>query len=317
MQLERSATSRGRRAAACARAVAALAVALVLAAAMPASAATLERIRETGRIRFGYLADARPFSYRSDAGDAEGYAVALCQRIAEQVKTQLALPDLTVDWVPVTVEDRLREVQQGNIDLLCAPTSADARPAAGSLVLDSGLRRAAIARWCAPMPRGAARRARRERSTHATGVARLARGQGAGKDHVRRLSGTTTETLARRAASRAFQIDARIVPVADYRTGLQQLLDRKVDVFFGDRTVVLGAHGSSATRKDLVILDRMFTHEPIALALARGDEDFRLLVDRALSQLYASSEFRELYTKWFGAFDDDTRTFFQWNTLAE
>ncbi len=38
-------------------------------AAMPAAAATLDRIRETGRIRLGYLADARPFSLRNEAGD--------------------------------------------------------------------------------------------------------------------------------------------------------------------------------------------------------------------------------------------------------
>ena len=93
-------------------------------AAMPASAATLDRIRETGSIKLGYLADARPFSFRNESGAAEGYAVALCQQVADQVKKGLALPGLTVEWVPVTLDDRLSDVQQGNVDLLCAPTSA-------------------------------------------------------------------------------------------------------------------------------------------------------------------------------------------------
>ena len=108
-------------------------------------------------------------------------------------------------------------------------------------------------------------------------------------------------------------MDARIVNVADYRSGLQQLHDGKVDVFFGERSVVLGAM-SDSERKDLVILDRLFTHEPLALALARGDEDFRLLIDRSLSQLYSSSEFGELYKRWHGEFDDKARTYFLWNT---
>ncbi|HEX2493646.1 MAG TPA: transporter substrate-binding domain-containing protein, partial [Steroidobacter sp.] len=132
------------------------------------------------------------------------------------------------------------------------------------------------------------------------------------------VSGTTTEKwlAARRSA---LQINAEFVPVPDYRTGLQRLLDRKADVFFGERTVVLGALGTmeSSARENLVILDRRFTHEPIALALPRGDDDFRLLVDRALSQLYASEEFVQLYTKWCGEFDAGTRAFFLWNTPAE
>jgi polar amino acid transport system substrate-binding protein len=83
----------------------------------------LDRIKESGHIKLGYLVDARPFSFRNETGVADGYAVTLCQQVAEQVKKQLALPQLTVDWVPVTLDSRLREVQQGGIDLLCTPTS--------------------------------------------------------------------------------------------------------------------------------------------------------------------------------------------------
>ena len=108
------------------------------------------------------------------------------------------------------------------------------------------------------------------------------------------VAGTTSETwLKSRRAT--LQVDARIVPVVDYRSGLQQLRDGKVDVFFGERSLVLGAM-SDKEREELVILDRLFTHEPAALALARGDEDFRLLVDRALSQFYASDAIRRRCT---------------------
>jgi ABC-type amino acid transport substrate-binding protein len=112
------------------------------------------------------------------------------------------------------------------------------------------------------------------------------------------------------------QVDARIVPVVDYRSGLQQVRDGKADVFFGERSLVLGAL-SAKERADLVILDRRFTNEPLALALARGDEDFRLLVDRSLSKFYASSAFGELYKRWHGAFNESTRTYFEWNTPGE
>ena len=45
-----------------------------------------------GKLTLGYRADARPFSYRDEAGKPAGYSVALCQKIAEQVKTELGLP---------------------------------------------------------------------------------------------------------------------------------------------------------------------------------------------------------------------------------
>jgi hypothetical protein len=59
----------------------------------------------------------------------------------------------------------------------------------------------------------------------------------------------------------------------------------------------------------------MFTHDALALALPRGDEDFRLFVDVALSRLYASDDFGELYAQWYGQFDEGTRSFFLWNTI--
>ena len=67
----------------------------------------------------------------------------------------------------------------------------------------------------------------------------------------------------------------------------------------------------------MLILDRMFTHEPAALALEHGDDDFRVLVDRALSRRYAAGDFAALYSKWCGEFDERARTFFVWNTLSD
>lgn len=66
----------------------------------------------------------------------------------------------------------------------------------------------------------------------------------------------------------------------------------------------------------MTLLDRRFTNEPIALVLARGDEDFRLAVDQKLSQLMRSDSFRSLYSRWFGEFDQSTARFFRDTILA-
>ena len=283
-------------------------------AALPASAQTLDRIRDGGRVRFGYLADARPFSFRNDAGSPDGYAVALCQRIADALKTQLSRPTLLIDWVAVSADTRISDVEQGNIDLLCSPMSVTLMrrgDASFSIPVFPSGNRAVMRADAVPALRSA---------LGGTGVVRpVWRGSPAakvlGETTFAVVSGTTSATwLEGRAAS--LQVNAQVERVPDYRTGLQQVLARDVDVFFGDRALVLGAMDDAA-RDELVVLDRLFTHEPLALALPRGDDDFRLTVDRVLSGLYASSEFPGLYRQWFGEFGGDTRTFFLWNTLAE
>src|SRR5258705_769508 len=105
---------------------------LVFLHAAPAPGSALSRIRETGRLTFGYRADARPFSFRDDAGNAAGYSIALCQKIADQAKADLQLPALMVRWVPVEAASPVPPPPDGQVDLLCgADTVPLARRAGG------------------------------------------------------------------------------------------------------------------------------------------------------------------------------------------
>jgi len=285
-----------------------------LAAATTAGAATLDRIKETGHIRFGYFADARPFTYRGASGGVEGYGAALCERIAEQAKGELGLGSISVDWVPITGTDPFAEVQQGNIDVLCTPTSVTLnrrRQVSYSIPVFPGGARAVV--------RANAPTALREALADTPSTKPVWRGSPAAhtlrETTVATVSGTTAEIWLTGAIS-AFQIGAKLAPVPNFATGLQQLRDGKADVFFGDRAAILGAM-DPATAKDFVILDRVFTREQYALAVPRGDEDFRLVVDRALSVLFASGEIANVYARAFGPPDAATRTYFQWNTLTQ
>jgi polar amino acid transport system substrate-binding protein len=115
----------------------------------------------------------------------------------------------------------------------------------------------------------------------------------------------------------AFQISATVAPVDSYDAGIGRVVDRSSDVFFGDRALLLEAAKRNGKSANLVVLDRLFTHEPLALALGRNDDDFRLLVDRTLSSLFASQDFDGLYLKWFGEPDESALAFFRNNVLPE
>jgi beta-glucosidase len=88
------------------------------------------------------------------------------------------------------------------------------------------------------------------------------------------------------------------------------------DVLFGDRAILLQAEKRNVP-EDLLVIDRLFTYEPIALGFSRGDEDLRLLVDRTLSRTYRSEELGSLYSKWFGSLEGGEVTFFQQSALPE
>ena len=303
-----------------ARAVATFVIAFLAATLLPfaaptsASAGTLERVKEAGKLTLGYRGDARPFSYKDESGNAAGYSVALCQKIADQVKADLGLSTLTVSWVPVTLEGRFQDVQQGKVDLLCG---ADTETLA---------RRKDVSFSIAIFPGGIGALLRADSSFRLRQV--LSRGAQAGpfwrgspaqllqQQTFSAVAGTTSE---RWLASRlnTLQIDAKTVPVASYDAGVRGVLDRSSNVLFGDRAILLDAAKRSSSAQDLIVLDRHFTVEPIALALARGDDDFRLVVDRALSKIYGSAEFPDLYTKWFGKPDEATLAFYRQNTLPE
>jgi ABC-type amino acid transport substrate-binding protein len=88
-------------------------------------------------------------------------------------------------------------------------------------------------------------------------------------------------------------------------------------VFFADRSILLDATKRSPSADDLLVLDRQFTFGPIALALERGDADFRLLVNQALGKLFGSQEFHRSYVKWFGEPGAEADMFFRLSTLPE
>jgi polar amino acid transport system substrate-binding protein len=124
------------------------------------------------------------------------------------------------------------------------------------------------------------------------------------------VSGTTIEK-ALIDTLKARRIVVTVAPVAGYAAGVQAVLDRRAAALFGDRPVLLDAAKRGPAAGELLVIDRTFTREPLALALRRGDDAFRLLVDRSLSRLFRSKDFAALFTTYFGAPDAGTLEFFQ------
>lgn len=280
-----------------------------LVAAAPASAAgVLDRARETGKLSLGFRADTRPFAY-ADGGKPAGFSIALCERVADAVKAELKLPSLQVEFVPVSAANRFELLQQGKIDLSCGTDTPT-------------LERRALADFSIPIflaGTGAVmrvdgdRRVRDVLSGRAAPSAPLWRGNPGefGEQVTFAAVGGTTIEKGLIETLKARRVVVTVATVPDYNAGIQMVVERGAAALFGDRPVLLDAARRPPAAGQLLVIDRSFTTEALALALPRGDDGLRLLVDRTLSRLYRSREFAALYTTHFGAPDPATLQFFQ------
>jgi putrescine:ornithine antiporter len=278
-------------------------------AVQPASAGTLDRIRASGKLVLGYYTQAQPMSYRDASGHPAGYSVLLCQKIADEVKAELGLQMLAVEWVALTPATGMQNVQQGKIDLLCGSDAASLTNRANvsfSLPIFPG----GISALVRSDSSRALQNVLEERPTPYKPIWRASPFSPLQHRTLSVVAGTPTVDWAKDRASK-LNLIATLDTVDSYETGVAKVLKRDSDVLFGDRAVLLGLAKRSPDAGKLRVLTRHFTYEPLALALARNDDDFRLVVDRALTRFYASPKFGDAYAAVFGQPDADTVEFFR------
>ena len=112
------------------------------------------------------------------------------------------------------------------------------------------------------------------------------------------VAGTTTEEALRNTMKDA-GIGAEVVAVATHADGLAMLDEDKISAYFADRSILLFLIKDSKAPEKLRLADDYLSVEPYALALPRGDSDFRLAVDRALSHIYRSEEIAAIFERAF------------------
>jgi len=288
---------------------------LALGAAAPALAAgTLDKIKDSARITLGYVADMRPFAYADAGGKPAGYAIALCNKVADALKAQLPAPALAVEYVRVTRSEGLAALEQGKVDLVCGAVPTLERRAAVdfsipimvsgtgvALRADAPLRVLEVLSGREPQNRPVWRGSTDQAPQHAV---------------LAVVGGMTLEkTLAERLKER--RIVAEIVQVADTDAGLQLLAARGADALFNDRSLLLDGVARSKTPSDFVVPERTFRRDLVALGLRRGDDAFRLAVDRALSRVYRSEDMAALYSTYFGKAPGPAPDFFQLMALPD
>ena len=243
------------------------------------AAGTLDQIKQDKAIRIAYREDAPPFSFKAANNQPAGFIVDLCQAVVVKLARQLNLPALNVSYVPVTALGRFDAISQGKADLLCEATTAALS------------RRAIVDFSIATFVDGASFAIR------SGGPQDFKQFQGR---KIGVLAGTTTEGDLRRALG-AISVTADIVLAKSHTEGLANLEKSVVDAYFADHAILTFLIKENKSPAQLMLANIYLSMEPYALAMRRGDEDFRLAVDRALSQIYRSGGIVPIFNKTFGA----------------
>ncbi len=260
-------------------------------------AGTLDRVRDSGVFKIGYRTDAAPYSYKTALGEAAGYSVDLCRNVAIAVKKSLGMDEIAIDYVPVTAENRFKAVQDGRIDILCGATTATL---SRRELVDFSL------------------------ATFIDGASVMSMADGpkgfeelAGKN-VGVRGGTTTEEGLRKTLER-LTVRAEVVPVKSHDEGLDKLQKGELSAYFADRGILLHLMTGSEKPESLRVGTDYFSFEPYALALQRGDDEFRLVVDAALARIYRTGAIVPIFRNSFGNAEpsDVLRTLYLINGLPE
>ena len=244
---------------------------------------TLKRINDSGEINLGYRVDQTPMSFDNGSNKAAGYSVELCNHIAAAVKQKLARSDIRINYLPVTAKSRFDAIGSGKIDILCGATTKT-------------LSRSEIVGFTQP--------------TFVTGGDLLSR-RDAVVESLKGLEGkrvavvtntTTIESL--KSAIKKLAIDVEVVAVGSTKEGMDMLEGKKIDAFAADQVVLIGQVISRGGREQYGLTNELYSFEPFALAVPRGDADFQLVADRVLSQLNRSGAIGQIYKRWFGSFGE-------------
>lgn len=259
-------------------------IAISACAALPAHAgATLDKIKSSGVITIGNREASIPFSFLDKDNNPTGYSVDLCAAVVERLKKELSLPGLEVRYMTVAPAARIPLLTNGTIDMECSTTSIT-------------LSRMQQVNFSSPTFAVAGRILTRTDS----GVKDWADLNG---KTIGVAQGTNNEKAVKELAAKPEYSNMKVLTLKDQGVGLLSVETGRVDGFATDDVVLYGLRSNSRMKDELVVTGTPLGFATFAIMIPRNDDDFRLVVNSALAEIFGSGEIKALYQKWFAPLD--------------
>jgi glutamate/aspartate transport system substrate-binding protein len=236
----------------------------------------LKAVASAKTIKLAYRTDARPFSFVNEKNEPVGFSIDLCKLVVQSMQAQLGIPNIKIEWVPVTVQTRFTAVASGKADMECGSSTVtlgrmkDVDFSSFIFVESTGI---IVAK--------------------AANIAKFS--DMAGKK-IAVASGTTNEKAIVEQI-KLQKVDATVVPVKDGSEAIAALESGKADAFASDKLLLVGANLKDP--QAYTMLPEDLSVEPYAIVVPRGDWAFRLAVNTGLSQVFRTGTVVVVFNGWF------------------
>jgi glutamate/aspartate transport system substrate-binding protein len=239
---------------------------------------TLKKIKDTGTVTLGHRESSVPFSYYDDKQQVVGYAMDLCGRIVERLKSELKLAKLDVKLNPVTSATRIPLMANGTIDLECGSTTNNLeRQKQVSFTITHFV---------------TANRFVSKKSANLKTVDDLK-----GKTVVSTSGTTNIKQITEIGAQKGLNL--HILAAKDHAEAFLMVETGRAAAFVMDDILLSSLVAASKSPQDYVISADALSVEPYGIMLRRDDAPFKKVVDEAMINTYRSGAINPIYDKWF------------------
>lgn len=254
-----------------------LALALALAATGVAHADALAKFKDKGHITLGVRESSGVLSYTLGGEKYVGYHVAICEKAVGAIEKAVGRK-LTIDYQPVTSQNRIELVKNGTVDLECGSTT-------NNLAREKDVAFA---------------------NTTFVEEVRMAVKADSGIKSVADLKGKTVATTTGttsvqtlRKNKKAADLDFKEVFGKDHADSFLLVETGRADAFVMDGSLLAGLIARSKNPKDYKIVGEALSVEPIAIMMHKDEPKLLEIVNATIAGMTKSGEIYTLYDKWF------------------
>ena len=240
--------------------------------------ATLAAIKASHVVHLGYRESSPPFSFLDQANRPIGYSLELCEAVVDEIGAEVDDPNLKIEYVKVTSDDRIPAVLQNKIDLECGSTTANAERA--KQVAFSPLMFVAGTKLMVPK---------------ASTISAPKDLQG---KTVVVTKGTTNEQ-ALHIIDKKFSLGLNFVVSPDHEQSYQTLVDGKADAFATDDILLYGLIARHKAQDKYKVVGDYLSYDPYGIMFRKGEPQLTAVVERAFRKLGSNRDLIPLYNKWF------------------
>ncbi|WP_455272884.1 amino acid ABC transporter substrate-binding protein [Rhizobium herbae] len=240
---------------------------------------TLKEIAETGVIRIGYSAEDIPFSYRMPDGTVTGYSTDLCVRVVDLLRQKLGLATLAIEYVERTPRNRVAMLRDGKFDIECVASTNNAE------------RRKSVAFSYSHFVTGTQFVSLKK--SNLKFIDDLA-------GHSVAATSGTTNIGQLNSINRARGLHIAVMPVESHAAAFKLVAEGRASAFVMDGILLAAMIAASDQPDDYALsTDVLGQPEPYGLMMRHDDQDFKDVVNGALTEIYRSGEIGPVYSKWF------------------